>query len=35
LIISVFFLIPAAGLEIIAMGVTVKDFDSMTRTRPE
>lgn len=35
LMMSVLFLIPAAGLEIIAMGVTDKDLDSMTITKPK
>lgn len=34
LMMSVLFLMPAAGLEIIAIGVTLKDLDSITVTRP-
>ena len=32
---SVLLLIPAIGLEIMAIGVTNKDFDSMTNTKPK
>jgi hypothetical protein len=35
LIIKVLFLIPATGLDSIAIGVTFKDLDSMTITRPK
>ena len=33
-IIRVFFLIPATGLEIMAIGVTPKDLDNITKTSP-
>jgi hypothetical protein len=35
LIIKVFFLIPATGLDSIAIGVTFKELDNMTITRPK